>query len=288
MKNLMRKFNSLITYNKTELQEYAKGIKNLEKIVNISKGSLLLADPVKRNFNESFLDKERYFGFGAIEDNKFYIKSRELSDEKMNEIFPLKSLRLIKEDSEVYYSFKQRLPIKDAEVLDVFKLLIPNIRVRESNSHIHRSSIFEKEIPTKVWEVDKVELTDFIESNMDKSVHFIRSLETLLQTIGKNSNDEGLQVILAKHNPTLERIYNILEEIKETNFTLNSENVNGIWEILKKFNTACLDRVKAIELKEIEKQEKEKTLLLEAQESKQKRIEKVLDFERELQTKYLI
>jgi hypothetical protein len=285
MKKLMSIFNGFNTNKKKELPEYAQGIVNMEKIVNILKDDRLLVDPIKKQFNEKFCNIEHNFGIGAIEDSKFQIKSTFTSKTQFKEFFPLKSVRLVNTKKEPYFKFRDELPTINGIYFDLFEMFDYTIRLDPFSSP-HRA-IFENEVLSRTWEMDAQELFDYLDANMEQSIKFTIKFKELLETVYNHSEDEQLQLIFSQHNQTLGRIYEILEEIKETNFTLNSENINGILDIMNKLYSVCSDRFEAIKLKEKEIQENEKNLLLELQESKQMKFEKILDLERELQTKYL-
>jgi hypothetical protein len=285
LKKLMSIFNVFITNKKSELPEYAQGIINLEKIVNILEDDYLLVDPIKKQFNEKFRNIEQNFGIGAIEDNKFKIKSTFTTETRIKEFFPLKSIRLVNTKKELYFRFKDELPTINGDSCDLFEMFDYTIRLHPFRSTINTK--FSNEVVSRTWEMDAQELFDYLDENMEQSFKFTRKFKELLETFYKHSEDEQLQLIFSQHNQTLGRIFGILEEIKETSFTLNSENINGVLDIMNKLHSVCSDRFKAIELKEKEIQENEKSLLLELQESKQMKFEKILDLERELQTKYL-
>jgi hypothetical protein len=299
MKNLTEKFkftlDKFVPKKVEETPEHIKGLENFKNIVKLLEKRVLL-DPKKEKLRMDLRKDLRYFGCHCFKDGKVIMKTTSLPIDTVQSHFPLKSFQLINSSViESFLIFKNRPFYEDAPKVELFQKLAEEYnfnRMDSINHHHYKDKI-------NVWEVDFKELIRYIDENLNTSQDIYNKIKCSLRGLENYLDEQDIQVLFATHSPTFQCIYDILNDVHETNFTLSPENNKGITEILENFRIALSVKIKALYeqkkitdniekkrqdsiLKVLEKEKEEKIAL------KQKNIEEILSIERELQTQYLL
>jgi hypothetical protein len=288
MKKFFHSFKEhLNKVNYKEPEKYVIAFNDIKKMSTILNESNVL----KHIKYIDFPDENRGIGCTSVKHNKIYFKTINLLGKEIEEVFPIKSLMFLENKKERMYNFTRIPVVEDSVIIHMFD----NLKKIESKF----GTLYNAFPNVLSWKADLQEMTDYYHNNLDETKELFYKLNYFIIKVETYSSDQFIQELLVKHHSTIERINSVLEEVKDTNFTLNEENKNGINKIMN--NLMDIISIRLIELekqdKEImllaEEEEKIKMKLLREQEEKnhlfqQKKIEEVLAFERNFQEKHLL
>jgi hypothetical protein len=284
--DLFKKRVDKINPKKTdETPDYLNSFEIINQMSDILNQKNLLIDNEKLTLR-NILKKPLILGCSSIKDNKFYFKTS-LSKEEATKYFPLESLRLLKLSRENSFEYFNVPCIEDSEIVDLFKIY-------SKDRHFKHGYLYTTHI-----ELDERKFIEYFKNNIDERKELVSRLNSFIKKSKMHLDDHKIQIMLGKHNSTLQAIHSILKEVRETNFSLDTENINGINEIMFDFINIVLERIKEIEIAINETKMKEKEdedlkikLLQEKVELKnitqQRKIEEALSFERKFQKKHLL